>query len=469
MRRLQALLLIGLVLVCQPAVLEAQGVQWSERRTAYFSVLYPMGEDVTAGFYAQFADSIYDEVSALWNYRPVTPIVLRVYPTMELYYQANPLAAQLPGVVAHAHTGRREISVAIPQTAGQTEEEIKNNVRHELSHIIAADLSGGRLTTPWQEGIAQYAEHPTAQLDLKMGLLRDTISQNRILSWNDLNTNNATYADPQVGYPETFTIVAFLIQRNGMDHFRAFTEMMRTSDYRSALQAVYGASADTLEGEWRAQLEPFVDGGYRNLASGPSGRVTFDLAPVEQQVAEGSYAEAASALRSMIPGLRTAGDGAQLLQAQSLLARAEAGDNAVKMADNARDALLHGDYRTANEASAMGRDQFEALGMTKQAEILADYNNLANRGLEAEVQLSTAGDRMRLLRLGEARVLLMSAYNTFSELGDQSHADQAQASLALIERGEQLAAGGCVLGGALLLLFSMTRKFKERQQALPFG
>ncbi len=160
MRRLYLHLILLVSLLLPGALVRAQSVDWQEHRTLLFTILYPSGAEAIADQYAQFVDSTYDEAAAIWDYRTAPPIVLRIYPTMELYYEANPIAARLPGVVAHAHTGRREISVAIPQTAGQSPEEITNNVRHELTHIIAADLSGGRLTTPWQEGIAQFVEHP---------------------------------------------------------------------------------------------------------------------------------------------------------------------------------------------------------------------------------------------------------------------------------------------------------------------
>jgi hypothetical protein len=284
MRRRLLLIPLLLLLLAQAAVLQAQDVGWQERRTLLFSILYPSGADAIAAEYALFVDAIYEETSTLWDYRPPPPMILRVYPTMELYYQSNPLAAQLPGVVAHAHTGRREISIAIPQTVGQSDEELQNNIRHELTHIVAADLSDGRLTTPWQEGIAQYVEHPSEQLEQKMVLMRQLIGEDRLMTWRELNEPGATYADPRIGYPQSLTIVAFLVQRDGMSRFREFIEAMRESrDYRDALESVYGVSADTLEREWREGLSHYVTEGYRAGTSTTSVPV-FDLDPATQLV-----------------------------------------------------------------------------------------------------------------------------------------------------------------------------------------
>jgi hypothetical protein len=469
MRRFLLLFAWILLLLARPAVADAQGVTWEERRTLQFSILHPSGAEALADEYARFVDGIYDEMTTLWDYHPPPPMILRLYPTMDLYYEANPLAARMPGVIAHAHTGRREISVAIPQTMGQSDEELRNNVRHELTHIIAADLSDGRLTTPWQEGIAQYVEHPSEQLEQKMRLMRQLIAEDRLLSWRALNEPGATYADPRVGYPQSFTIVAFLIQRDGMSRFRAFVEATReSSSYRGALERAYGVSPDILEREWREQLPRFVTEGYR-AAGGGARLPVFDLDPAAQLVARGEFQAAVESLRGMIPAIRTNGDADTLLQAQSLLARAEIGQRAVGFATDARAALLRGDYLSARSAGAEGEQQFDTLGAEEQIELMREYQALAERGMAAERQLATASSLLRRLRVPEAREHLVAAYSTFSELGDQPRASQAEAALNLIGRAERVLVIMCLLTGVVFLLWSIRLRRYERRVALPFS
>lgn len=469
MRRLFLHMLLLLGLLAPVTALRAQTVDWQERRTLLFTILYPAGAEATAEQYAQFVDSTYDEAAALWDYRTDPPIVLRIYPTMELYYEANPIAARLPGVVAHAHTGRREISIAIPQTLGQSAEEISNNVRHELTHIIAADLSGGRLTTPWQEGIAQFVEHPSAQLDEKMQLMRQIITEDRLLSWRDLNQPGATYADPRIGYPQSLTIVAFLIQRNGMARFREFVEAMQeSSGYRSALGQVYGASADVLEKEWLAALPQFVTAGYRSGADS-NLPTTFDLDPPTQLVAQGDYTGAIRLLRGLIPTIQAANDATVLQRAKSLLARAETGQRATGLAFDARAALLRGDYPTATEASQAGQRHFDSIGQTEQVALLREYEQLAGRGIVAETELNQAGALLRRFKVLEARDQLVRAYTTFVELGDQNRASQAQTTLNFIARGEQVLTALCFIIALMLMAWSARRRATERRLALPFG
>ena len=470
MRRPYHLLPVLLLFLLQAAVLQAQDVRWEERRTLLFSILYPSGAETTVDQYAQFVDGVYDETSALVGYRPIPPIVLRIYPTMDLYYQANPLAARLPGVIAHAHTGRREISVAIPQTIGQSDEEIENNVRHELTHIIAADLSGGRLTTPWQEGISQYVERPSSQLEAKMELMRQIVAENRLLSWSELNQPGATYADPRIGYPQTLTIVAFLIQRNGIERFRAFMETMKdASGYRGALETVYGVPADVLEQEWLAQLPRYISEGYRNPAAAGAGRGPFDLAQPEQMIERGDYSGAIRSLQPLVESMRAAGDQVALLRGQSLLARALAGREATSLASEAHEALGRGDYPTAYASGTKGRAQLEALGLHEQAAAAGEYAALAERGIAAQNQFDEAGTLLRRLQLRPAQQRLTVAYQTFGELGDEARASQARAGLLLIARGEQALAVACLLGGGLLVLWSARRRYGDRQAALPYA
>lgn len=454
-----------LVVALSPHRALAQSTEWRERRTASFAILYPDGSEAEAENYAQFVDGVYDEVSAVFNYRTPPPVILRIYPTMELYVQANPLAAQMPGVVAHANTGRREISIALPQTANQPPDQIINNVRHELTHVVAADLSDNKLTTAFQEGIAQYLEYPSAELDAKMQLMQQAISEGRVLAWSDLNQPGVAYADPRIGYPESYTIVAFLIQRNDVATFRTFIERMKTSSgYRSALEAAYGVGADQLEQEWRGQLEAFVRDGYRKRANN-----AFDLSQAEALIARGDYEQAIQQLDSGIATLREAGQDDLLRRAEQLRQQASNGQRATTLAAEARSALERSDYPAAKQAARDGREILEALSQAAQIKIMDEYVQLADAGLAAQQQLGKANADLRTLHIGTARTNLHSAYQTFTRLGDEDGAARAQSSLLQIQRTETIAAAGLVVLAALVLGWNIQRRANERDKALPFG
>ncbi len=453
--------LLGVLIV--PAPLRAQGATWHEQRTRSFAVLYPQGAEADANEYAQFVDGVYDEISAVFGYRTPTPVVLRIYPTMELYYEANPLAEQLQGVVAHAHTGRREISVALPQTTGQSSEQIVNNVRHELAHIIATELGNNKLSTAWQEGIAQYVEHPTGELDTKIQLLDRARANNKLFAWSDINQPNVPYQAPEISYPQTYSMVAFLVQRNGFATLRRFIEATKTTTgYRSALETAYGVSADRLEAEWVAQLPAFVAGGYRQPPT-----AVFDSTAAEALIARGEYDTAARELEMTQAGLPA--DAPERATVAALLGRAEDGQRALTLAAEAKDALARGDYNAAQRAAAQAQPLLAALGQREQADVVGEYAALANEGLRAQQQLDGARRALRTLRISPARAALVQAYTSFTRLGDADGAAAAQQTLATIERTQWLLVIGVLLLAAITVGWNIHRRVSERTPLVPFG
>ncbi len=458
------LLLLFLCAFLLPQHASAQAT-WHERRTNYFAILFPAGSEAEAERYARFVDGVYDDVSAIFGYRAAPPVPLRIYPTMELYTQANPLAAQVEGIVAHAHTGRREISIALPQTVNQSDEQIVNNVRHELAHIFAADLSGGRLSTGFQEGVAQYVERPTAELDAKMQLMRQVIDAGQLLSWSELNVPGAAYDNPQVAYPESYTIVAYLVRRDGFATFRRFVEQMKNSTgYRGALETAYSTGADRLEEEWRAQLDAFVGGGYRQRAA-----AGFDLSRAESLLGQGEYEQAIAELEAGLATLRQSGDSEAAGRAERLLRTATDNKQLRDIAATARGKLEQGDYNGARQAATEGYELANRLGLEPHKAVLDEYARLADQGSAAHDRLREAYAALQTLHIGEARQGLADAYQSFTMLGDEANAAIAQSSLLQIQRTETAGAIVLIVIAAVILGWNVHRRYAERAKALPFG
>ena len=459
------LFILLLCFLALPFRAQAQGATLLERRTLQFSLLYPPGSEAVVEQYAQFVDAVYEEASLWWGYRATTPIVLRIYPTLEAYAASNPLAATVPGVIAHAHTGRREISIALPQTAEQTPEEVMNNVRHELTHIIAADVSGGKLTTMWQEGIAQNAEKPSPELERKMEAMRQIIANDRILPWASLNDRQVAYSQPQISYPESYTIAAFLLRRNGMATFRTFVEAMRqASSYRGALQTAYQTSAEKLEAEWRAQLADFVAEGYKTLP-----KPSFDFTPAEQEIARGDYGAAMLRLNDLFPQVQAASDAAALDTTTGLMTTARNGERATMLAEDAHTALSNGNYADAYTAATAAAPLFDALAQPAQARVARQYAALAQRGTVAAEQLVAAQRMLQRLQITSARTQLAAAYTTFTELGDANRARQAQATLISVQHAERVLALALVVAALLIALWNVWQRRGDRRLVMPYA
>ena len=429
----------------------AQSESWREQRTARFAILYTDADTETARTYAGFVDTIYDEVTAIFGHPTDTPITLRLYPTLESYQTINPLARSVAGIVAHADYRRHEVAVVIPQTSSQTPDEIQNNVRHELTHIVASDLSEDRLNVLFQEGLAQYVEHPSRELDAKIGLLQQALDQGRLRRWSDLDDRETFYTNAQICYPQSLSIVAFLVERYSFAKLRTLLTLTpRTSGYRSALDQAYGVSPDKLEEEWRAWLPGYLAGGYKLNALN-----AYDLSQAEGLLQQGRYSEAQKTLEQAIEWLKTTDQQTALDQAQQLLERSIAGQQAESLAGQARAALEVGRYSEAADLTDQAQQAFAALDDTRQQAVLREYAARALRGLQADQTLRQAGQLADGLRYPQARAQADQALEIFRALGDAERAGQALTLRSTLDQRQSLlgmvllALGGLGIGASV--------------------
>jgi len=452
----------------QPAQPPAEDAEWLERKTTYFNILYTRGDEAIAENYASFVDTIYDEITTVFSHKTEPPITLRLYPSEESYAKANPLAPRIPGIVAHADFRHREVAVIVPVTGRQTPEGVQNNVRHELTHIIAAELSNNRLNTGFQEGAAQYVEMYVPELEGKIQLLEQALNSDTLMSWSDLDKREQVYGQPGVSYPQTLSIVSFLIDTYGFGTFRDFLTMAgRTSGYRSALDRAYGVSPTDLEAEWLAWLPSYIAGGYRHNALN-----SYDLSHARQLVNTGHYAEAQTELENAIAWItdeeraQTADEQSQeiLSEAQTLLQRSKDGQQAEQVAASARAALEEGDYTGARRFIEEARALYAALSDTRQDEILDVYADRVDRGLAAKGRMDEAYTLAHALQFSEARLAADEAAAEFSVLGDTRRYQEAL-ELHRSLNGQQGMLGTLLLAvGVMGVVFSLWGRMFIRDQ-----
>lgn len=436
------LVALALLVLLAPGDALAQESDWRERRTERFAILYVEGDAATAERYAGFVDAIYDEVSAIFAHPTAVPVTLRLYPTLERYQQVNPLARGLTGVVAHADFRRHEVVVILSQTARQTDEEVRNNVRHELTHIVAAELSEDRLNVGFQEGVAQYVERPAPELEQRVRLLGRAVDQDLLLPWSELDSRENVYRTPEVSYPQSLSVVAFLVERYSFPKLREFLAISaRSSGYRSALERTYGATPDDLERDWLAWLPGYLDGGYRRNALS-----AYDLSGAEELLRQGRYADAQAELTTALEWLRTTGQADVQQQAEALLARSQRGLQAEQLARDAQAALAAADYDRAAELVGQAQAAYAELGDANQDAVLAAYLARAEQGRAAAVALAEAQALATGLRYPQARAAADQAAAAFAALGDRARAEQALALRGQLDQRQSW------LGAALLAL-----------------
>jgi hypothetical protein len=463
-RFLPRLILVLLLLGFAPSVAYSQEVQWRERTSAYFSILYGENGEVQADSYAGFADQLFEEVTGVFGHRPATPITLRLFPDLESYYQVNPRARGLQGVVAHSDFRRNEIVVIITETEQQSEDDIRNTVRHELTHMVASDLSENRLNAGFQEGIAQYIEVPTAERDRKIELLRTALNENRLLPWSSFDNRDAVYGDPNVSYPQTLSVITYLAQRTSFSRIRDFLSISASSSgYRSALERTFGAPPDDLERDWLEWLPSYVAGGFRGDQSTTSTS-RYDLARAEQLLSEGLYSDAVNELAVAVAGLQASGQDRDVAAAESLLARARAGVAADVLAQRSRDALLASNYPEAADLAAQARAAYLQLGDMRQEPILAEFELRAQQGLQAAQHLNEAVALTDELRYPQARILADQAAAAYTALGDRERASQALDLRTFLDQRQSLFGGILLILGVGGVLFSLARRMMKPER-----
>ncbi len=450
---------LGLALVT-PAVAQG-GIEWRERPGAIFQILYAPGDELEAERYAAWADAIYEEIAAAFGVRTATPLTLRLYPTSESYYQANPAARQVPGVVAHADFRRRELVVIVERTAGQSEEEVRNNVRHELTHIVIAELSDNRLNAGFQEGVAQYLEQPSAELDRRMASLGDAFAQGRLLAWSAFDERAQVYGQPELSYPQALAVVAFLVDREGFARLREFVVATgEYGDYRAALEQVYATTPEALETAWRDWLPGYLAGSYRR-----SALASYDLGPLRDLVGQGSYATAREELLRTLDWLHKQ-VGTQppevLAEAEALLLRSEEGLRAEQLAEDARQALATADYERAGALIAGARTLYDRLGDRRQVEVLTIYTERVERGLRASADLLQADALAQALRYPQARTSADRAATEFAALGDPLRRDHALRLRTSLDQRQRLVGMALVSLGIAGVVFSLFGRFFAR-------
>ncbi|HMO58673.1 MAG TPA: hypothetical protein PKC19_15045 [Roseiflexaceae bacterium] len=451
-RYIVALVLVLLWMI--PTQSLAQVPDWAEQRTTYFAILYAPGDEPIAQQYALFVDPIYDELTAMFANRPATPVTLRLYPTLESYYTVNPLARQLTGIVAHADFRRNELVVIVPQTSGQTEVEIQNNIRHELAHLIASDLSANRLNVGFQEGLAQFVEQPAPELERKIGLLRSAFDQGRLLPWSALDDRDTIYGAPDVGYPQALSIVAFLSERYSFARVREFVVVSaRSSGYRSALERAFGVSPAVLEDEWLNWLPGYLAGGYRLTVTN-----AYDLARLEELVVQGRYDEAERELLAAIELLRGGDYDGDRERAQDLLEQVRQGKQADALIRDAHSALQRAAYDETLALVERSRAYYTLTGDAERLALLDTYRDLALRGQQAGMQL---GEAQALAadwrRTAEARAALDRAAAEFAVLGNQQRLNEALSLRAQIDARQSSVSIGLLFVGIAGVLISLAR------------
>ncbi|MBN1219463.1 MAG: hypothetical protein JXM69_11080 [Anaerolineae bacterium] len=485
-KKILTLLLVAVSLILLPHPAYAQEptpegplpvVDWQELPTQYFIIVYANGITLQnqpvdcpacgidpAQQYAAFIDKIYADQVAVFNTQLQIPLNLRLFPTEESYFQVNPLAKDLPGVLAHTMNDQSEIAIALTRTENLGETDLTNNIRHEIAHLFASALSDGKLNTGFQEGIAQYLEQPDIKTEKKQDLLRQTFDQEQLLTWAQLDNAEQFYSNPQVAYPQSLSIVSFLIDRYGLVNFIKFIKASATEPgYRSALEATYGKPADSLETEWKAYLPQYFAGRWQINAV-----YTYDLSRVTELVNNGAYTDAGAELAEVITLLQTTEQQATLAEAQALMERIQHGKTAGLLADQTYQALQAGDYDQVINKGNAAIQAYQQVGYTERIPEIQTYMHRATIGQDALERLNHGEELLNsLFFLFEAENELYEATVLLQSLGNQAAAQRGIDLLNESVQRQRILAYGLLGVGTVILFFNGLRRLYNWFSANP--
>lgn len=462
---LLALLSVLLPLLAPPPVgAQSPDAELRELRTKYFTIQYDPSDYRGAEWYAGVIDGVYDDVTELFGHRPATPISFRLTSSVEEYARENPIGIN-PGVLAHMNTRERELGVVSPRLAAAGERLATDTIRHELTHLVVSELSNGRLTVGFHEGIAQYVEHDHPDRESLITVLQRAHDGGRLMSWQDLNDREQFYGDIATGYAQAFAVAAFLVERpDGFPTFRRFLTLLGQGQaWPAALEDAYGRRVADLEAEWRAGLPQFLAGGWQNY-----GLRDWNPESARQLLATGDYVGAASALERSLALYESLGVMARAERIRPDLERARTGRAAAEVFAAGEAELAAGNFSAAEAAYTTAVRDYEAIGDADRTTVARDRLSAAQTGAAAATRLGEARAALSASDIFGAQRAASAAVEGFALAGDQARQAEAEAildtatSVRRILGAAGLAAGAALLAGLALWTRRLTRAPRPR-------
>jgi hypothetical protein len=419
-RLIPGLLCAALALALAPAA-GVGAAEWRERTTRYAVVFHQPEHANTAEQLATMIDPIVEQMAALHDYTPRRPFAVRLFGSADLYGQTSELARTPYGQIAQASGQSQELAVAEAKLRNLTPEQIRNLFRRGLTQLMLDDSARGRLPIGLLQGVAQYSETPTPEVEVNARALDKARRDRAMLSWADLNTPERFAAQSEAAAAQGYSVVAFLLDRYGLAPWQRFLVAARTApDYAAALAQGYGKPAATLEQEWQDYLPEYFGGSYQiNYFA------RFDLNVARAHLQAGRYLEAHDELAAVAKFMAGAGRATKEAELRDLAKQVALGIEADQLLAEGHAQMAGFQYATAREAFLQAKQRFEAIGGAPKLEEVGNAITAAESGITALGQLEDSKRFLGELKYGEARAAATAAIKVFADLSDEEHYRQS--------------------------------------------
>ena len=224
--------------------------QFEKLSQLYFDIRYTEGLARSAGFDIQEALlKARREVGSDFACRPTQKLVVLVYSTE----QFRRLRQDTPEWVGGQYDGK--IRVPLPSQEFDRA-RVTRILFHEYTHVVIHELTGDRLPTWFNEGLAEYeawkGETPP------WSLLRQALAKGRLIPWADLSTQLSPSRSAQeaaLAYEQSHSIARYLVQRYS---FWRIKQLLKTvaagTSLEEALPAQFHLKQSRLEENWLTWL-----------------------------------------------------------------------------------------------------------------------------------------------------------------------------------------------------------------------
>lgn len=403
--------------------------------------------------YGPIAERSLSQLATIFGAQPPGKITVVVYADEASFNTAANASGRTEPQAedAFAIPSQMTILMPLPQFKALSSIEAENTIRHAVAHILAMVASKNNVPQGFGEGIAEYVETPvTARIARMAATVQIASQQGSLLSWSELNRDNAPTGSPDLTAAEDYAIADFLLDHYGVHTFRNFlTALANRPDWRSAMRAAYQESPDDMERQWQQNLANWTAGGWQDNVL-----AALDLQPARDYLAKANY-QAAKALLQQSQRLYTdIGDQTGLADVSRLLALCDTGIQAESLMTQTQEALQQHTYDRAQSLLTQARNQYDQLPADQRpTDLLTSYNRLAAQGMTATNQLAQARQQARHWSdYQSARSSALAAGTTFAQLGDKDMAQQANSLLRDLDtRARRLV---YLLGGLAALTIS---------------
>jgi len=264
-------------------------IDWFTIETEHFLIHYHSGAERTAKVVAKIAEEIYEPITSLYNHKPDQKVnfIIKDYDDysngITYFYDnrieiwASALDFELRGmhnwlrdVVTHEFTHNIQMQVAmkfgrrVPAIYFQWlgyEKENRPDVLYGFPNVIVSYPFAGINVPAWfAEGTAQF-NHPDLNYDYwdthRDMILRMQVLDDKLLSWEELNSFGKTSLGNESVYNSGFSLVEFIAKNYGVNKLEEISRYLR-SPFRlsidEAIKKSLGIDGKELYNQWKEHL-----------------------------------------------------------------------------------------------------------------------------------------------------------------------------------------------------------------------